>query len=693
MERNHIFQFNFQWVKVFCLAGLVVMAGCSFSCSNSDRQPAEEQSEVINAALNKSEEHQSRNIDSLELILATHPPTGVELLKIYDELSTYYTHNYSPEKNRKYALKGIELARQLHKPYETALLYDNLGSAYDDLSKYDSAMVYYEVVFNLIKDIENKKQESEQNIGFLKGITYSNIGNLYNVQGFSDKAVEHYLKAIILFEKFNITDRLAKVFRNISLVYINMKNYEQAEYYLNKCMEINKKLQDSLGLASTLTRLSHVYLNQFKYPEALQCAEKADSIYTKHVEKKDLKIYNLHVLCLIWHNGFKNEQKAMEYALKALEESKQMGIKLEISQSLQLLASLYLEYKNYYKAEQIATEALQTDSSDLTNNILLYECLTKSYTGLGDVTKAETFFNLYKTATTAYSNRNFQSSLSEMEVKYETEKKEFRITDLEKEKRLMIGLSIAGGALLLLALATFILLWRWMVQKKRVAEKQQQLAEQQIKQMEQEKQLVATQAVLDGETRERARIARDLHDGLGSMLTGVKLKLLEMKKGATVEYADVERYDKAMGLLDESVKEMRRVAHHLMPDSLSRFGLKTALSDFCGNYPTTGFSYYGDESRLDPRLEVMIYRSIHELVNNALKYAGASRILVQIMQEPDRIAFTVQDDGCGFDPSAETKGTGLRNIRNRIASFGGDIQIDSKAGEGTEINGELRIRN
>jgi len=169
------------------------------------------------------------------------------------------------------------------------------------------------------------------------------------------------------------------------------------------------------------------------------------------------------------------------------------------------------------------------------------------------------------------------------------------------------------------------------------------------------------------------------------------LSLLEMKRGAKLEYNDVERFDKALGLLDDSVQEMRRVAHHLMPDSLSRFGLKPALSDFCGNYPIINFNYYGDESRLDPNLEVMIYRSIHELVNNALKYSGATQIMVQIMQEPNRIAFTIQDDGCGFDPSAETKGIGLQNIRNRITSFGGSIQIDSKTGEGTEVNGELKI--
>ena len=107
--------------------------------------------------------------------------------------------------------------------------------------------------------------------------------------------------------------------------------------------------------------------------------------------------------------------------------------------------------------------------------------------------------------------------------------------------------------------------------------------------------------------------------------------------------------------------------------------------------PLIVFNYYGDETRLDLKLEALIYRCIHELVNNALKYAAASQIMVQIIQEADRISFIVQDDGCGFDPSVETEGIGLKNVRSRVASVGGDIQIDSKAGEGTEVNADFKI--
>jgi len=193
--------------------------------------------------------------------------------------------------------------------------------------------------------------------------------------------------------------------------------------------------------------------------------------------------------------------------------------------------------------------------------------------------------------------------------------------------------------------------------------------------------------------QERTRLARDLHDGLGSILAAAKYNLIDIKNTSGREVIDTERFDKAVKLLDESMHEMRRVAHHLMPDSLNNFGLKQSITDFCNSLPHVKFSYYGDETRLDTKLEIMIYRIMHELVSNALKHSGAEHILVEIVRYDDKIALTVQDNGCGFDSSAESKGMGLSNIRTRIAAYNGNLLIDSKAGIGTEINVELRIKN
>ena len=105
------------------------------------------------------------------------------------------------------------------------------------------------------------------------------------------------------------------------------------------------------------------------------------------------------------------------------------------------------------------------------------------------------------------------------------------------------------------------------------------------------------------------------------------------------------------------------------------------------------FHYFGNEQRLDNKLEVLIYRAAHELVNNALKHAAAIQVNVQLVQEPDRLSLTVQDNGQGFDPSITPAGMGLENIRNRVETHGGKMTIYSEPGNGTEINLEFDLHN
>jgi signal transduction histidine kinase/DNA-binding CsgD family transcriptional regulator len=303
------------------------------------------------------------------------------------------------------------------------------------------------------------------------------------------------------------------------------------------------------------------------------------------------------------------------------------------------------------------------------------------YEEIGDSKNAIAYLKRYQAIKDSLHNQQTEKAIHDLKIGYETEKKEMRISSLEGEKQLIMWLNLAGGTALLLTLSAFFFLWRWTVQKKRLAEQKGLLAEQKIKQLEQEKQLIATQAVLDGEIQERTRLARDLHDGLGSILAAAKYNLADIKKASIPGTADAERFDKAISLLDESMREMRRVAHHLMPESLSSYGLKQSIADFCNSLSCVKFTYFGDETLFDPKTEVMLYHIMHELVSNALKHSRASHILVQIIRDTHSIALTVQDDGCGFDPSAETKGMGLTNIRTRVAAYNGSLLLDSKPEE------------
>lgn len=163
-----------------------------------------------------------------------------------------------------------------------------------------------------------------------------------------------------------------------------------------------------------------------------------------------------------------------------------------------------------------------------------------------------------------------------------------------------------------------------------------------------------------------------------------------MKQGVIIEAEDVTRFNKVVEILDSSMQELRRITHNMMPEALSRYGLKVALNEFCNSMRHVHFHFFGDDQRLDHILEVAIYRIVYELVNNALKHADARNIHVQLIIESDLVSVNVHDDGKGFNPDAETEGTGLHNIRTRVASLNGTLQIHSQPDEGTEIEVEFK---
>src|SRR5690606_38899080 len=251
-----------------------------------------------------------------------------------------------------------------------------------------------------------------------------------------------------------------------------------------------------------------------------------------------------------------------------------------------LIASSYIDVSSilyyqqqYEKSAEAALAALENDSTDHHLKLTVFSNLPVIYARLGNFDLMEDYFERYKSAVNSYSNESYQNSLTEMEVKYETDKKTLQISALKQQQQLYLWLGIASAVILVIALAFAFMRYRLAVSRRK-------LAEAETRRLEHEKQLVAVQATLDGEAAERSRLAKDLHDGLGSMLSLVKFTLPQVKGGAVLEAVDVSRFQHALGMLDDSIRELRRVAHHMMPESLLRYGLKASLSDFCASIPT-----------------------------------------------------------------------------------------------------------
>jgi len=663
------------FIKAFYLATLILTAGCNPTHSNGDQKQDEKQTVAIDTTFTSQTDsvnpEWNSKLDSM-LHIATTAKQDTNLAKLYADIGDMYIINDS-EKAKEYYLKSDSLSRLLNWNKGRYMFASGYTYILNREGLPNASIAIHQEILELAK-----KEMNEEMIA----ITLGSLANCYSYKQWYETALQYYNEALPLFEKQGRKFKVAITYNMMGAMYNALNMQDENLLYSEKALAILNEKPDTLLRVSALNNYAVALIDKRDYNKADSCLLEAKRICNLHNAKYYLSSIYINLGSIaIEQNDF---DKAETYFRKAREldsEFDNTEANSTINRSLGLIEKCR---GNFNKSEIYARKALAiADEYDMPTE--KKEC----YRLLADLSTARhnfQDFSFYKAKVDSIESvvvsEKTQRYAKEMEAKYETEKKDLKIKALEEKQSFITWLSITGGTVLVLAMATFVLLWRWTIQKRK-------LAESRILQFEQEKQLVATQAVLDGETRERARLARDLHDGLGSMLTGVKLKLVEMKKGVTLDYPDVERFDNALGLLDNSVQEMRRVAHHLMPDSLSRFGLKPAVSDFCTNLPSVRFTYYGDESRLEPKLEVMIYRSIHELVNNALKYAGASQILVQIIQEPDRIAFTVQDDGCGFDPEAETQGMGLQNIRTRVASYNGILDINSRPGEGTEVNVEL----
>jgi two-component system NarL family sensor kinase len=191
---------------------------------------------------------------------------------------------------------------------------------------------------------------------------------------------------------------------------------------------------------------------------------------------------------------------------------------------------------------------------------------------------------------------------------------------------------------------------------------------------------------------ERNRVAKDLHDGLGGLLSGVKLSLQSITGNIIISDQQAASLKRVLSQLDNAISEMRRVAHSMMPESLMRFGLVQAIEDFCYDINESkmvhlNFYHHGLEQRLDSSAEITLFRVIQELVNNAIKHAAATNILIHLVKNENQLILTVEDNGTGFDVTniKNSKGVGLSNIQSRINFLKGNLEIDSKQDIGTSF--------
>jgi signal transduction histidine kinase len=616
---------------------------------------------------------QEQIADSLINRLQTETLEPADKLGLYFEISDFYVDN-DIEKVEIYAEEGLALAEKEKDWLMISKFNGSFAWIHYASTAYDTAMIYWQKALDYAVKAENKEQEAT---------IYTGIAILYDRQGQFASTLEYYMKALALYEELNNKEGHMKTLANIGGTHRILMNNDRAIYYLEQA----KAMAEEAGYLPIKLKvyydLSGIYQYQGDTDKALAYALEAAEI-SRTIGNKGFEAACVQGLALIYNVNLKDYEKALKYAKEGLRLSQELGERMSIAAAWMTLSDIYLEQVDWTECEAAAANAWEADSTGLELVVRICHNLVVSNLYLDNKEKAGYFLYEYEYTVRRRMDKSLHDSLTETEIKYETEKKEIRISALEKERKLHLWLTVTGALVFLLIIGLLIFAYRFTVQKRK-------LAEQQILHLEQEKQLIATKAVLDGETAERSRLARDLHDGLGGTLSVIKLNLKGIKTYSVMDASDTERFNRSLTQLEQAIGEVRRVAHNMMPEALFRDGLKTALECFCGEIPTMHFQFFGEDRRLEGSLEILFYRCAYELINNAMKYAGAQNIQVQLIIEEELVSLSVLDDGCGFVPEDVTLGTGLNNIKARVSSCNGKMSLYSSPGNGTEVCIEVEL--
>ena len=201
-----------------------------------------------------------------------------------------------------------------------------------------------------------------------------------------------------------------------------------------------------------------------------------------------------------------------------------------------------------------------------------------------------------------------------------------------------------------------------------------------MKLLEKQNEVKVLTANMEGVEKERTRLARELHDGVGGVLSAAKMHLSIVPRDTNIS--------EAMTMLDQASQEIRTIAHNLSPNMILENELDTVLGEFCNRLKSAQLSvdYYvmGAVPKLAPAFKLSVYRAFQEIMNNVIKHSRATHVMVQISVNDDLLMLTVEDNGVGFDP-ATTSGNGLSNLRARVRELSGEIQIASTLGKGTTV--------
>lgn len=611
--------------------------------------------------------------------------------------------NIDTVKAQEHLAAGLADATQTADPMGLGMHALYLGYMVCDHGKYEEGISLFSKAeaeldkFILAKSATEKEQQEALSYRIDAELSRGNVLlELYRY----DEAIRSFWS---LLQELDSTDAAGKsslqaaAYQSMALAYFHLSQYQQASRYYLQSYSFAVASGDESLQARTDIYIGMCYRLTGQIDSATYYLKRAAPVVNR-LPDMNLKLQFFARSAEVFRSG-KHYDSAVLYYDRAIQFARNTDNTYMQATFTNARAKTFLEWGKTREARESGLAALALASSiNKQREILnIQELLHKVEAAAGNYKEAYKYLSAYNAGMDSLHTTEMDEKMQELDAQYQTRLKEEQISRLEKEKSLQ-ALSIKqkntlnavlGGTMGSVALI-FVLSYRSYRQRQRFQQRR-------IQELETERKLQATEAVLKGEEQERARLARDLHDGLSGMLSGVKYTLQDMKGNTIMTEENQQAFERSMDMLDNSIREMRRVAHNMMPEVLVRYGLDAALKDYTSEINRSGIirviyqSMGVDGTSPDQSTALAVYRIVQELLNNVIKHAGASEALVQLFAEDGKLVVNVEDNGKGFDTSLseEKGGMGWRNIRSRVELLNGHVDVQSVPGKGTSVNVEL----
>lgn len=601
------------------------------------------------------------------------------------------------------SLQALAIFQKLNNKAKEANALMNLGITYISLGDYSTAMQYELKALEIREKLNNKYD-----------LAYSQhaLAALYSRMKNNDKALEYNFKALKSFQELKDESISSSIIFNIAMIRIRTKSYDEAKKNIESIIPYFEKLNKAESLRKCYVQLINIAdlqgdeAGSEKYLAKAVEYSKLNGSATNDVDVW-LNRCRLNMVNKKYDEAENDLYKAQEIAKKSKDHFNIINVKRQF-------IALYNENGQGKKAEKMLNDFVKLKDSVLneTNILKLNELNTKYETEKKEA--AITLLNKENNFKQLQLKNNFleitqnkflidkqnQSLIiNQLEIKNKNQlvknqqldankkaqnikslKKQSQIQNLEIEnKKLELKQKntwlIFGGILFLTSLISAFFIY------KNYQHKQERKLQKEIFRQKE----VETKALFEGEQNERIRIARDLHDSVGQMLSLVKMNLSSQEQ--TSENENIQN------LVDNTISEVRNISHNLIPEELN-FGIFPALenlADKINSSSTTKMEIDIPEKikalKFQKQNELSIYRIVQEVVNNMIKHADASSINLSIKKLENSIIINIKDNGKGLDNSSisQSSGIGWKNINARVHMMDGKIKIESEKLAGTQI--------